>query len=102
MYKRQTEGAPSEEEVELARARKEQAQEEMARASAAAGEFKGQAEAQRSELERQAELCMKDRPFEDLADWLVRKGTQLKEERTELRETYTPVSYTHLLRYADL
>lgn len=96
-----TEGAPSEEEVELARARKEQAQEEMARASAAAGEFKGQAEAQRSELERQAELCMKDRPFEDLADWLVRKGTQLKEERTELRETYTQLE-TQSKQKADL
>lgn len=81
-----TQGAPSEEEVELARSKKEQAQDDMAQASAAAGEIKGRAEAQRSDLKRQAEVFIKDGPLESLSHWIDRKRAELKAQQKELKE----------------
>lgn len=81
---RLAQSAPSEKEVEQARLRKEKAQEEMGKASAAAGEIKGTAEAQRAEVEKQAEQFFGDCPFERLAQRMEEEQETLSQQHGEL------------------
>ncbi|MCQ4635716.1 SMC family ATPase [Anaerovorax odorimutans] len=84
---RLTQSAPSEEEVEQARLKKEKAQEEMGKASAAAGEIKGTAEAQRAEVDQQAKQLFKDCTFDQLSRSIEEERETLNQQRLELSRT---------------